>query len=221
MKSISIYEVGGKVRDELLGKSSNDVDYVIVGSSIDEVREYLNENKFITYSFKPECNTFRCKFPKDHVTYPNLLADFTVALDGLIKDLSRRDFTINAIAKDVETGEYADPFFGRLDLEVGLIICPSNTVETLKSDPIRIIRALRFKYLFNFELSPTIISSIKNFNYSDFYVGNIDRLVRELKKVDLSGKISILNDLKELNKPIFNWVDCNIKLTPSKQNGNN
>ena len=219
MKSIKLYEVGGKVRDELMGKSSNDVDYVIVGSTIHEVKEYLDQNGFITFAFKPECNTFRCKFPKFHPTYSNLLADFTVVLGELVDDLKRRDFTINAIAKDVETGEIIDPHHGENHLKYGLLVCPSDSMETLKSDPIRIIRALRFSYLFNLQMDYELLEAVKNFQYSDFFIGKADRLVRELKKVDLSGKLFIFNKLKELNEPIFDWIDCNIKLTPSKRNG--
>lgn len=217
MNPIKLYEVGGKVRDELMGKFSNDVDYVIVGSTIDEVKEYLDQNKFITFAFKPECNTFRCKFPKDHPTYPNLLADFTVVLGDLIDDLKRRDFTINAIAKDIESGEIIDPLSGQDHIGYGLLICPSDSMETLKSDPIRIIRALRFCYLFKFQMDYELQQAVKNFKRQDFFIGKIDRLVRELKKLDLSGKLFVLNQLKELNEPIFDWIDSNIKLTPSKR----
>ena len=217
MKSIKLYEVGGKVRDELMGKSSNDVDYVIVGSTIEEVKEYLDQNGFITFAFKPECNTFRCKFPKFHDVYPNLLADFTVVLGDLIDDLKRRDFTINAIAKDIETGEIIDPLNGVSHLHQGLLICPSDPMETLKSDPIRIVRALRFSYLFKFQMDYELQIAVKNFKRQDFFIGKTDRLVRELKKLDLSGKLFVFNQLKELNEPIFDWVDCNIKLTPSKR----
>jgi len=217
MNPIKLYEVGGKVRDELMGKSSNDVDYVIVGSTIDEVKEYLNQNGFITYAFKPECNTFRCKFSKFHPVYPNLLADFTVVFGDLEDDLKRRDFTINAIAKDVETGEIIDPLNGRKHLSDGLLICPSNPRETLYSDPIRIVRALRFCYLFKFQMNYELELAVKNFKRQYFFIGKTDRLVRELKKLDLTGKLFVFNRLKELNEPIFDWIDCNIKLTPSKR----
>jgi len=221
MNSIKLYEVGGKVRDELMGKTSNDVDYVIVGSTIEEVKEYLDGNGFITYAFKPECNTFRCKFPKDHPTYPNHLADFTVVIGDLIDDLKRRDFTINAIAKDVETGEIIDPLHGHDHIGYGLLICPTDPMDTLKSDPIRIIRALRFCYLFGFSMNNELKWAVIKFNSDDFFIGKTDRLVRELKKLSLSGKISVLNQLKELNEPIFDWVDYNIRFTPSKRNGSN
>lgn len=214
---MKIYEVGGKVRDELMGKSSNDVDYVIVGNNMEEVREYLDQHGFIVFAFKSECNTFRCKFPKFHPAYPNLLADFTVVLGDFRDDLKRRDFTINAIAKDVETGEIVDLFNGQRHLKDGLLICPSDPMETLKSDPIRIIRALRFCYLFKFQVNYELESAIKNFQCNDFFVGKIDRLVRELKKVDLSGKLFIFSQLKQLNEPIYDWIDSNIKLTPSKR----
>ncbi len=219
MKPIKLYEVGGKVRDELMGKTSNDVDYVIVGNTIDEVREYLIANDFIIFAFKPECNTFRCKFPKHHPVYPNLLADFTVVIGELIDDLRRRDFTINAIAKDIETGEIIDPLSGRDHIGYGLLVCPSDSMETLKSDPIRIIRALRFCYLFDFQLDGELHCAIMDFNVNDFFIGKPDRLVRELKKLSLSGKLFVLSRLKELNEPIFDWIDCTIKFTPSKRNG--
>jgi tRNA nucleotidyltransferase (CCA-adding enzyme) len=145
------------------------------------------------------------------------LADFTVVLDDLIDDLKRRDFTINAIAKDVETGEIIDPLNGRKHLNEGILICSTGAPQTLYSDPIRIVRALRFCYLFKFQMDYDLELAIKAFKYSDFFIGKTDRLVRELKKLDLSGKLFIFNKLKELNEPIFDWIDCNIKFTPSKR----
>lgn len=210
-----LFEVGGKVRDELLGRFSTDVDFIVQGSTVEEVKLFLKENNISTFAFKPEYNVIRGKFPKTHPTYPDMLADFTVVYADIFNDLSKRDFTINAIAKDLQTGEYIDPFNGQYHLKQGLLVCPSEPLDVLKSDPIRIIRALRFCYLFKFQMNYELETAVRKFEYNDFFVGKLDRLVRELKKVDLAGKIFIFNKLKELNEPIYDWVDCHLKFTPS------
>lgn len=131
------YEVGGKVRDEILGLKSKDVDYVAVPS--DELRndissphtmfgileEYLKQEKFEIFLVTPDCFTIRAKFPQGH-KYEGV-ADFVMARKevgyvpgtrtpivvpgSLYDDLERRDFTLNALAKD-EDGNIIDYFNG-------------------------------------------------------------------------------------------------------------
>ena len=120
------YEVGGKVRDEILGLESKDVDYVAVPSDkllqdfdtaesmFSMLEQYLRDEKFEIFLVTADCFTIRAKFPKDH-KYSGV-ADFVMArkeigyIEGtrtpivkpgtLYDDLERRDFTLNALAKD-------------------------------------------------------------------------------------------------------------------------
>jgi poly(A) polymerase len=65
--------------------------------------------------------------------------------ESLIDDLSRRDFTINAIAADAGTGEIHDPFNGRWDLASGVIRSVGNPLDRMRDDPLRMLRAVRFE----------------------------------------------------------------------------
>lgn len=137
MEDFKFYEVGGKIRDEFLGIKSKDVDYVAVPSKevfdkihpresqpspamlvFDELKDYLEKQKFEIFLVTPRCYTIRAKFPEGH-KYQGI-ADFVMArkevgyIPGtrtpiiypgtLYDDLSRRDFTVNALAKDPDTG---------------------------------------------------------------------------------------------------------------------
>lgn len=139
------YEVGGKIRDELLGLTNKDVDYVAVPTEavyskihpceaqlsparlmFKALKNYLEEQKFEIFLVTPECYTIRAKFPEGY-KYQGV-ADFVMARKevgyvpgtrtpivepgNLYDDLSRRDFTINAMAKDPDTGEIIDYFGG-------------------------------------------------------------------------------------------------------------
>ena len=182
------YEVGGKVRDEILGLESKDVDYVAVPndkllqdfdtaeSMFSMLEQYLKDEKFEIFLVTPDCFTIRAKFPKDH-KYSGV-ADFVMArkevgyIPGtrtpiikpgtLYDDLERRDFTLNALAKD-EDGTIIDYFSGRLDLEKKVLITPKSCKETFDDDPLRILRAIRFSITKGFSLK-----------FLDYYINNYD-----------------------------------------------
>ena len=136
------YEVGGKVRDELLGLCSKDVDYVAVPD--ESIRKcnttetlfkalelYLRKENFEIFLITPSCFTIRARFPQNY-KYSGV-ADFVLSrkeeyyIEGtrrpvvvpgtLYDDLSRRDFTVNALARDPDTGEVIDYFNGQDDLK--------------------------------------------------------------------------------------------------------
>jgi poly(A) polymerase len=182
------YEVGGKVRDEILGLESKDVDYVAVPSDkllqdfdtaesmFSMLEQYLRDEKFEIFLITADCFTIRAKFPKDH-KYSGV-ADFVMArkevgyIPGtrtpivkpgtLYDDLERRDFTLNALAKD-EDGTIIDYFNGRLDLERKVLITPKSCKETFNDDPLRILRAIRFSITKGFSLK-----------FLDYYINNYD-----------------------------------------------
>lgn len=176
-----MYEVGGCVRDEILGLKSKDVDYVAVPSETllgkyKDAHEmfviletYLTNEKFEIFLSTPSCFTIRAKFPKGH-KYQGV-ADFVMArkeigyVDGtrqpivvpgtLYDDLERRDFTLNALAKD-EDGTIIDYFDGMWALENKLLLTPLDAKETMLDDPLRLLRAMRFSITKGFTISPRI-----------------------------------------------------------------
>jgi tRNA nucleotidyltransferase/poly(A) polymerase len=221
MEMFKFYEVGGKVRDEILGLQSKDVDYVAVPSE-DLRREvssahtmfnilegYLKEESFETFLVTPDCFTIRAKFPEDHKHQG--VADFVMARKevgyipgtrqpmvvpgSLYDDLERRDFTLNAIAKDSE-GNLIDFFGGIKDLDDRVLRTPLPCEVTFKDDPLRILRAIRFSITKGFSMTGEMHSMIKHFDYEVFMaVVSAERIREELFKCfkhDTAQTIKIL-----------------------------
>jgi tRNA nucleotidyltransferase/poly(A) polymerase len=176
-----MYEVGGCVRDEILGVKSKDIDYVAVPNEelLNDIKSahsmfnvlsgYLKSEGFEIFLETPECFTIRAKFPKGH-KYQGV-ADFVMArkevgyIPGtrtpiiepgtLYDDLIRRDFTLNALAKD-EDGNIIDYFDGMWALEARMLITPLDSRITMLDDPLRLLRAFRFSITKEFVISPRV-----------------------------------------------------------------
>lgn len=202
------YEVGGKVRDEILGLQSKDVDYVAVPNEAllekySEAHEmfvvlesYLLNQGFEIFLSTPNCYTIRAKFPKEH-KYEGV-ADFVMArkeigyITGtrtpivkpgtLYDDLERRDFTLNALAKD-EDGTIIDFFNGMEDLKAGILKTPLDCAVTFNDDPLRILRAIRFAITKGFEIPTEMAEVITHYDYEvHMAVVSAERIREELFK---------------------------------------
>lgn len=205
------FEVGGKVRDELLGLISKDVDFVAVYEDVTNYRPvslgvndlfemlfvYLEHNGFKVFLATKSCLTIRAKFPKGHIN-EGLVADFVLArkeigykegtrepivIPGtLYDDLQRRDFTINAIARSAD-GELIDPFNGMQDLQDKILRTPIQGEVTFADDPLRLLRAIRFSVTKKFQISDEIKDILFNFDYEKkFHVISEERIREELYK---------------------------------------
>lgn len=143
---MNIYLVGGAVRDQLLGREVHDRDYVVVGSSHEEM---------ISLGFTQVGAAFPVYLhPKTKEEYALARTDRRVANGHkgfetyfgkevtLEQDLARRDLTINAMAKNLTTGEIIDPYNGLSDLQNKLL---RATTEAFEEDPLRILRLFRFQ----------------------------------------------------------------------------
>jgi tRNA nucleotidyltransferase/poly(A) polymerase len=160
-----IYKVGGIIRDKILGLHSDDIDFTFVCENSTTIEEgwlemvnWMTERNYKIFLETPDCFTIRAKFPKGH-TNEGLVADFVMArkevgyiegtrrpileLGTLEDDLTRRDFTVNALAEDID-GNIIDLFNGLEDLKKGILRTPINAKKTMMDDPLRILRALRF-----------------------------------------------------------------------------
>lgn len=157
LRDKNLYYVGGVVRDELLGVQSFDTDFCYEGDAIEFANKNFKQNIIKT---NPDFGTVRLciddkeidiastreeSYPKPgHLPVVNNIGC------SLSDDLMRRDFTINAMAKNTLTGEIYDPLNGLADLK-------SKTLKILHKnsfidDPTRIVRALKFSVRFGFEL---------------------------------------------------------------------
>ena len=142
---MKVFQVGGSVRDELLGFQSKDRDWVVVNSSPEEMERngFKPIGKDFPVFLHPETNeeyALARTERKSGVGYKGFkfYFDSSVTLED---DLKRRDFTINSIAKD-QNGKIIDPHEGRLDLEKKIF---RHTSPAFAEDPLRVLRFARFK----------------------------------------------------------------------------
>jgi len=141
---MKVYLVGGAVRDELMGMESNDRDYVVVGAT--EADMLARGYKKVGADFpvfmdeKGDQYALARKERKVAAGYLGFETTFDPSV-SLKDDLLRRDLTINAIAKDIETGEIVDPIDGYTDLKNG-VLC--HVSDAFAEDPLRVIRLARF-----------------------------------------------------------------------------
>ncbi len=183
LKNKNLYYVGGVVRDEILGAKSFDTDFCYEGNAIKFAEEHFDD--FIIKK-NPDFGTVRIKLydketdiastREEYYPNPGHLPVVTNIGCPLERDLKRRDFTINAMAKNTLTGEIYDPFDGKSDIKKKLLKVLHE--KSFIDDPTRIVRALKFSVRFGFELET------ETKKLQDEYLANInyDMSYHRLKK---------------------------------------
>lgn len=172
---MQIYEVGGAVRDELLGLPVKDRDWVVVGATPELLR---------SQGFKPVGKDFPVFLhPQTHEEYALARTerkvakgyagfDFHTAPDVTLEDdLARRDLTINAIARSAD-GTLFDPYNGVADLKAGIL---RHVSAAFSEDPVRILRIARFAARYDFEIAPETFALMQAMVAN----GEVDALVAE------------------------------------------
>mgnify|MGYP002854694679 CR=1 FL=1 len=150
------YVIGGYVRDILLKRKPQDKDFVVVGSTVDEMLSlgYKQVGKDFPVFLHPKTNdeyALARKEQKIGNKHNEFSFDFSADIT-LYEDCLRRDFTCNAIAQDEETGEIIDYFNGQEDIKNKIIRIIDE--QNFKLDPLRILRAYRFAAVLDFEIEP-------------------------------------------------------------------
>ena len=159
---MKIYLVGGAVRDQIMGLTVKDRDYVVVGSTSEEM---------VKLGYKPVGKDFPVFLhPKTHYEYALARTErkvskgyrgfkvYTSKEVTLEEDLERRDLTINAIAKD-KRGQFIDPFNGIDDIRKKIL---RHVSSAFVEDPIRVLRIARFSARFHqFKIHPTTQTILK------------------------------------------------------------
>lgn len=159
---MNVYKIGGSVRDKLMGKTPHDIDYVVVGSSVEEMLSlgykqvgkdfpvFLNENGDEYALARTERKT------------GNKHTDFEFVFDESITledDVLRRDFTCNALAED-EEGNIIDYVGGIKDINDKVLRIVRE--ETFVEDSLKVLRAARFVAQLDFTVEPTTLELCKN-----------------------------------------------------------
>lgn len=213
---LKFYEVGGHVRDTILGVQSNDIDYCVVSNktTVDEAWEELHNHllgRFQIFLETKECLTIRAKNSE------GLVVDYVIArresyspgsrkpsvVPGTLEDdLARRDFTINSMAIDCETGELIDPHNGLKALQERKLVTPLEPMVSLADDPLRALRAVRFavKYDLEFDIDLALALEDKRLPRLTEATVSSERIREELHKsfkFDTWRTWQVLNELPQ------------------------
>jgi poly(A) polymerase len=195
--------VGGSVRDALLGRLGNDLDFTtdarpedvlkIIRPWADSVWEVgiafgtVGSQKSarvegVDQNFQIEVTTYRAEAydrtsRKPEVSYG----------DSIEEDLVRRDFTVNAMAVALPEKEFIDPHGGLEDLAARVLRTPGTPQESFSDDPLRMMRAARFAAQLDFEVAPEVVAAMKEMA-ARIEIVSAERVRDELNKLILSAQ---------------------------------
>lgn len=206
-----VYVVGGAVRDALRKKKSKDYDFVVRGIPMSKLESFLADQgvvnyvgrrfgvlKFIPHVAKKHASPLRGFEPFDialprqefSIQHSGHYRDFSVKSDYRLPiedDLSRRDFTMNAIAFDMRKGTFVDPFHGREDISKKIIRTVGDPKLRFEEDYSRMLRALRFACQFGYTIEKETAHAIKN---------EMVHLNKEVSIIQGKGKRQIHEDVR-------------------------
>ncbi|MBA0901616.1 MAG: multifunctional CCA addition/repair protein [Candidatus Nitrotoga sp.] len=224
---LEVYSVGGAVRDDLLGLPVNDRDWVVVGSTPEAMiaRGYKPVGKDFPVFLNPSTHEEYALARTERKTksgYRGFAINASPEVT-LSQDLLRRDFTINAIARDMD-GRLIDPHNGITDLRAGIL---RHVSPAFSEDPVRILRAARFVARFGFSVSPETLALMREMVKG----GEVDALVPErtwqeltrgLMEKNPSRFFTTLRNCGALARALPE-IDAlfNTSMTPEKNNGVN
>jgi putative nucleotidyltransferase with HDIG domain len=200
-RSIEAYVVGGYVRDKLLGKEVNDIDIVVVGNGVEfcrAVADAFKKKNIVTYE---KFGTAMLPLDGGKIefvgarkeNYRRESRNPSVETGTLQDDLSRRDFTINALALSLNAerfGELLDPFDGRTDLDARRIRTPLDPSATFDDDPLRIMRAIRFSAQLGFSIDGKTLQAIPAMK-DRLAIISQERITEEFMKILASPEPSV------------------------------
>jgi tRNA nucleotidyltransferase/poly(A) polymerase len=243
MTTIDILEVGGFVRDELLGIRSKDRDCTVVISGAGPItveqgftilRDHLVSEGFTIFVETPEHATIRAHPPERGA----LPADFVLARregpysDGrrpdwveigtLADDLDRRDFTVNALARRVDTGEIIDRHDGITDLHNRVLRFVGDPAQRIREDALRVVRALRFVVTKGFTLDPASWEAINDDTVPELLAGiSEERRDAELRTAfDHAATLDVVRLITSINPAVADALFAGrVRLTSTLKKG--
>ncbi len=168
-----VFLVGGCVRDAFRNEPIKDIDMVVEDTTMERIKDVLIDfgevgifgESFAVIKFRPKGfkgEPFDIAVPRMDRKIGEGHKGFEIVTKGvdILGDLERRDFTVNAIAVNVMTGDLLDPFKGLDDLELGLLRAVDNTAFT--EDPLRILRGIQFAARFGFKIEQETMLMMQN-----------------------------------------------------------
>lgn len=223
-----LYMVGGAVRDILMNKTPHDYDFA-TNATPDQMLKMAEESnieviptgiKYGTVTFRIDDQSFEVTtYRKDSNYSDGRRPDQVTFSTNILDDLSRRDFTINAIAINMlsNVNEYVDPFNGIKDIEKKVIRTVGDPVERFTEDGLRILRAIRFRFKLCFTFDNDTYKAIMS-NWQLLEHISQERITSEFLQILTYGHLDSAEDcylIDALIKKILpeayieNVYDCN------------
>lgn len=206
-KKQKLFLVGGTIRDLLLDIIPKDYDFAVEGSGVYFARRVAKSihGSFVLLSKKDD----EARVVKDKIIY-----DFVGYKDDITKDLRRRDFTINAMAVDLDTFTILDLFNGLNDIKHKIIRL--TTDDSLIKDPLRVLRAFRFALEINFKIDKNFFKKAKQIELKNIAAERIGYEVMRimsapnsykqiLKMNELGLLLQIFPEAKKIIEDSFLW----------------
>ncbi|HIE74171.1 MAG TPA: HD domain-containing protein, partial [Flavobacteriales bacterium] len=198
------FVVGGWVRDLLINRKQQqtDIDFVCVGSGITLAKKVANKlGKKANYKVFKNFGTAMVNYGGETYEFVGARKESyransrkPIVEDGTLQDdQNRRDFTINALAiqlNDSDFGKLIDPFSGQKDLENKIIRTPLDPDITYSDDPLRMMRAIRFTTQLDYNIEKKSFQAIKQ-NAKRLNIVSTERITDEFNKIMLCEKPSI------------------------------
>lgn len=196
----AVFLVGGYVRDLILGRANNDIDFVTIGAGIEFARAVARHLKIDKVAVFNNFGTAQFHYAGIEVEFVGARKESyrresrkPIVEDGTLEeDLLRRDFTINALALDLSsqhTWQFVDRFNGLRDLYACKIVTPREPEITFDDDPLRMLRAVRFASQLGFSIASNVFEAIEKCA-TRLKIVSSERIVDEFNKILLSPKPS-------------------------------
>ncbi|MCD9143767.1 CCA tRNA nucleotidyltransferase [Streptomyces albireticuli] len=189
----SLALVGGSVRDALLGRLGNDLDFT-TDARPEDVLKIVRPWADAVWEVGIAFGTVGCRksdFDIEVTTYRSEAYDRTSRKpevsygDSIEEDLVRRDFTVNAMAVALPEKEFIDPHNGLEDLAARILRTPGTPEESFSDDPLRMMRAARFAAQLDFEVAPEVVEAMTEMS-GRLEIVSAERVRDELNKLILS-----------------------------------
>ncbi|CAM5478900.1 CCA tRNA nucleotidyltransferase [Streptomyces xanthochromogenes] len=190
----SLALVGGSVRDALLGRLGNDLDFT-TDARPEDVLKLVRPWADAVWEVGIAFGTVGCQkngYQIEVTTYRSEAYDRSSRKpevsygDSIEEDLVRRDFTVNAMAVALPQKEFVDPYGGLEDLAARVLRTPGTPEESFSDDPLRMMRAARFAAQLDFEVAPEVVSAMTDMS-GRLEIVSAERVRDELNKLLISA----------------------------------
>lgn len=233
MTDIKFFRVGGCVRDRLMGVESKDIDFSVEAPDFptmlaavearcskvfrDNDGQPIGAKFFTVRGLDPEFGAVdfvlcRKDGPSVDGRHPEFVEPGTI-----FDDLARRDFTVNAIAEDAETGNLIDPHRGAVDLRSRTLRFVGNPTDRLREDALRAFRGFRFQITKGLTLDSAAASAIRSLEPDQFSAVSTERIREELTKCFVTDTAQTLLMLGQFPTLLTLALDRGLWLKPTTE----